>query len=206
MEECSYPGGAACLYQLVRMFAANRSLALTRSLRSSISLNLLSVRTMSDHSKVKSDDQWRAILSPEQVCSSHNSALTTTQIMYSSECSVRRAPNVLERESTSATRPEACTPARLATPHSTRVIQSLTAAAAGQPSSMVSRFRPGMMRVPIIRLSQPSLVLYPATRTNLLVWFALRLLVLLVEVTWGIYSRERDSKLRVIPFTILFVE
>jgi len=63
-----------------------------------------------------------------------------------------------------------------------------------------------MMRVPIIRLSQPSLVLYPATRTNLLVWFALRLLVLLVEVTWGIYSRERDSKLRVIPFTILFVE
>ncbi|KAI9453386.1 SelR domain-containing protein [Lactarius psammicola] len=31
-----------------------------------ITVNLLSVRTMSDASKIKSDDEWRAILNPEQ--------------------------------------------------------------------------------------------------------------------------------------------
>ena len=50
----------------------NSSLRSSVSLKSiSISVNLPSVRTMSDDSKAKSDDEWRAILSPEQVCSSH---------------------------------------------------------------------------------------------------------------------------------------
>lgn len=45
-----------------------RSFGRTVPLKSiSITVNRLSVRTMSDDNKTKSDDEWRAILSPEQV-------------------------------------------------------------------------------------------------------------------------------------------
>lgn len=107
----------------------------------SVNFKLLSVRTMSGASKSKPDDEWRAILTPEQVCLSHqyrNEKTTTTHI-YSSECFVRKAPNVLGRESTNTTRPQGCTPAQLATPHSTKAIPSLIAAVVGQPSTMVRR-------------------------------------------------------------------
>lgn len=51
-----------------RMLTVARLFSRTVPLKSiSITVNPLSVRTMSDDSKTKSDDEWRAILSPEQV-------------------------------------------------------------------------------------------------------------------------------------------
>lgn len=48
-----------------------------------------------------------------------------------------------------------------------------------------------------ITLSQPSLVLYPATMTRLWGWFALRSPVLPVGVIWGMYSKERGTRRQV---------
>jgi hypothetical protein len=50
---------------------------------------------------------------------------------------------------------------------------------------------------PFIKLSQPSRVLYPATMTRLWAWFALRSPVLPVGVTWGMYSKGRDTRRQV---------
>ena len=51
---------------------SNSSLRSSASFKStSVSVNLLCFRTMSDASKSKSDSEWRAILTPEQVCSTN---------------------------------------------------------------------------------------------------------------------------------------
>jgi hypothetical protein len=102
------------------------------------------IRKMSDASKTKSEEEWQAILTPEQVCfsqcPSHSGISPYSELANSSGCFVRRAPSVLARGSTSIIKRPGSTPAPVAIPRFTRATPSSTAAAAGQRFSMVMIF------------------------------------------------------------------
>lgn len=54
--------------------ARSSSRSITRpilSITPTTSIKLLTIRKMSDSNKGKSEEEWRAVLSPEQVCSPH---------------------------------------------------------------------------------------------------------------------------------------
>jgi hypothetical protein len=121
----------------------------------------------------------------------------------SSGCSGRRAPSRLGRGSTSITRRPGSIPAPPATRRFTRAAPSLTAAAAGLPSSMVkiplfSRYL-ARRRFHLLNsfVVQPSQAPYPATRTAPLAGSAPRSPVRLVEVTSDMCSKGRVTKLQV---------
>ena len=103
---------------------------------------LATTRKMSDASKTKSEEEWRAILTPEQVClsrcPSHSPGTPPyRERAHSSGCFVRRAPRVPARGSTRSIKQTGSTPVRVATPRFTRATPSSTAAAAGRHFSMV---------------------------------------------------------------------
>jgi len=129
---------------LILMGAARSSLpSISRPILSSAPTTpkLAITRKMSDASKSKSDEEWRAILTPEQVClsqwPSHSGIPPYSERAHSSGCFVRRAPSVRALGSTSIIKRPGSTPARVATPRFTRAAPSSTVAAAGQRFSMV---------------------------------------------------------------------
>src|SRR5258707_8559168 len=98
--------GNTCLAILlcVHMTLTSSSLILTRAARSSfqshsrsklsstpILSKLAIIRKMSDTSKTKSDEEWRAILTPEQVCLSQGLSHPGTP-SHASEHAVQGAP------------------------------------------------------------------------------------------------------------------
>ena len=166
---------------IVHMTLTFSSLILIRAARSSVqsvSRPILSsttpsklaiTRKMSDASKTKSEEEWQAVLTPEQVrlsqCPSHSGTPPYRERTHSSGCFVRRAPSVLARGSTSIIKRPGSTPARVATRRFTRATPSSTAAAVGQRFSMVMKIPFAMCDLAMLTVSscQPSQALYRAT-------------------------------------------
>ena len=95
-----------------------------------------SLRTMADPSKTKTDAEWQAVLSPEQVglpCFT----MSPCSPFCSSVSFARRGQRLPARESTTNSMMRGSTPAPHVTPHSTRAPPSSKVGVAGQPFTMV---------------------------------------------------------------------
>ena len=99
---------------------------------------------MSDSSATKTESEWRAVLTPQQVRPNRCRptiliALAADRLPTSSASCARRAPSLQAPASTTSTTTRACTHVRAAARRCTRARPSSRAAAAGRPSSTVSR-------------------------------------------------------------------